>query len=116
MPIGLVIMAVMYMITGILHFIFPKSYLRVTPLFLPYRTFLIYVSGVVEILAGIGLLYSETRNLSIYLITAFLLLFLIVHFNMLRNDKTRAGIPLWLLILRIPIQFVLIWWAWQYFL
>lgn len=116
METGLIIMAVMYMLAGVLHFIFPKSYLRITPLFLPYRLLLVYASGLLEIFSGIGLLFEETRNLSIYVIIAFLILFLLVHINMLRNDKTRAGFPVWALILRIPVQFVLIWWAWQYLL
>ena len=46
-------------------------------------------------------------------VIAMLLVFLIVHINMLFPGN-QLGVSLWILILRIPIQFVLIYWAYQY--
>lgn len=114
--IDLYFMALMYVVAGLFHFIKPKAYLLIMPRFLPYPKALVFWSGVSEILFGIGLLFSETRNLSIIGITAMLLLFLLVHLNMLQGKKEAVGVPKWILILRIPIQFLLIWWALFYWI
>lgn len=111
---GLNSMAIMYIFAGIMHFIKPKAYLRVMPRFLPAHKMLVFLSGIAEIILGAALFFEEVRNLAIIGIVLMLLVFLLVHFNMLRGEKEAAGIPKWILILRIPIQFVLIWWALYY--
>lgn len=107
-------MAAMYIIAGIFHFLKPKAYLRIMPRYLPQPKLLVYLSGTAEILLGIGLFFDETKNLAIYGIILMLLVFLLVHFYMLSSKKAAAGIPVWALILRLPLQFVLIWWAYFY--
>lgn len=111
---GLNGMAIMYIIAGIMHFIKPKAYLRVMPRFLPAHKALVFWSGVAEVLLGVALFFENLRNLAIIGIVLMLLVFFLVHFNMLRGEKEAAGVPKWILILRIPIQFVLIWWALYY--
>ena len=113
-PWHLYIMAALYVFTGLMHFIKPKIYLRIMPPFLPFPKFLVASSGVIEILLGIGLCFSLTKNTSIYSIIIILVLFLVVHFYMLTSRKAAAGLPKWLLILRIPLQFVLMYWAASY--
>lgn len=111
---GLNGMAIMYIIAGIMHFIKPKAYLRVMPRFLPAHKTLVFWSGIAEVLLGVALFFENLRNLAIIGIVLMLLVFFLVHFNMLRSEKEAAGVPKWILILRIPIQFVLIWWALYY--
>lgn len=113
-PWHLLLMAAMYIIAGIFHFVKPKAYLRIMPRYLPSHKMLVYLSGFAEILLGVGLLFEETRTFAIYGIILMLLLFLMVHFYMLSSKKAGAGIPVWLLLLRLPLQFVLIWWAYFY--
>ena len=108
-------MAAIYVFAGIMHFIKPKMYLRIMPRYLPNPKLLVSLSGVAEILLGIGLLFSSTRTISIYGIIAMLAVFLLVHFYMLSGEKASAGIPKWILLLRIPMQFGLMYWAWWYF-
>jgi len=107
-------MAGMYILAGLFHFIKPKAYLRIMPRYLPQHKLLVYLSGVAEVILGVGLLFKETKNLAIYGIIFMLLIFLLVHFYMLSSKKAAAGIPFWALILRLPLQFVLIWWAYFY--
>jgi len=107
-------MAGMYILAGIFHFLKPKAYLRIMPRYLPEHKLLVYLSGAAEVLLGIGLLFEETKALAIYGIILMLLIFLLVHFYMLSSKKAAAGIPVWALILRLPLQFVLIWWAYFY--
>ena len=110
----LILMAAMYVFAGGMHFIKPKAYIKVMPNYIKPRRFLVLLSGCFEILLGIGLLFEETRHLAAIGIILMLIVFLIVHFNMLRGEKFSAGVPRWILILRIPLQFVLIWWAYVY--
>ena len=113
-PWHLYIMAVMYITAGIMHFARPKIYLRILPRYIPSPKLMVALSGLVEILVGLGLCFSFSKVYSVYLIIAMLTVFLLVHFYMLSNEKAGAGMPRWILILRIPIQFVLIYWAYSY--
>ncbi|MDE3741374.1 MauE/DoxX family redox-associated membrane protein [Maribacter polysaccharolyticus] len=113
-PWHLLIMAAMYVIAGIMHFVRPKMYLRIMPAYLPWPKLLVGISGVAEILLGVGLCFSFTKVYAIYLIIAMLTIFFLVHFYMLSSKKAGAGIPRWILILRIPLQFALIYWAYSY--
>ncbi|MBO0324233.1 hypothetical protein J0X14_18125 [Muricauda sp. CAU 1633] len=113
-PWHLYLMAGMYVVAGMAHFIFPKAYLRIMPRYLPNHKLLVFLSGVAEIVLGVGLCFKETRNLSIYGIILMLIVFLLVHFYMLSGEKASAGIPKWILVLRIPLQFGLMYWAYWY--
>lgn len=113
-PWHLYFMALMYITTGICHFIKPKIYLRVMPKYLPSHKFLVYLSGITEILLGVLVCFPLVKNKAIFAIISMLLLFLMVHTYMLSNKKASTGIPKWVLILRIPLQFGLMFWAYYY--
>jgi len=113
-PWHLYLMGAIYIFAGIMHFIKPKVYLRIMPRYLPFHKPLVLLSGVAEILLGVGLFFKETKNLSVYGIIAMLTVFLLVHFYMLSSEKASAGFPKWLLLLRLPIQFALMYWAFMY--
>lgn len=88
--------------------------MRIIPKYLPNHKTLVYLSGIAEILLGIGLCFSVLKTVSIYVIITMLAVFLMVHFYMLSSEKASAGIPKWLLILRLPLQFFLMYWAFIY--
>ncbi|MGB3151985.1 MAG: hypothetical protein WBB27_15110 [Maribacter sp.] len=113
-PWHLYLMAAMYVFAGIMHFIKPKAYLRIMPRYLPSHRTLVFLSGVAEMILGIGICFSFSKNFSIYGIIAMLTVFLLVHFYMLSGEKAAAGIPKWILLLRIPLQFGLMYWAFWY--
>lgn len=113
-PWHLYAMAFMYVFAGIMHFIKPKVYLRIMPRYLPNHKLLVLLSGIAEIALGIGLCIPTLKNASIHGIIAMLTVFLLVHFYMLSEEKASAGIPKWILLLRIPLQIVLIYWAYWY--
>ena len=114
-PWHLYLMAAIYIFAGTMHFIKPKMYLRIMPRYLPNPKLLVILSGIAEILLGIGLCFASTKNLAISGIIVMLLVFLLVHFYMLSSIKAGAGIPRWALLLRIPLQFGLMYWAFWYF-
>lgn len=113
-PWHLYAMAGMYVFAGLMHFIRPKAYMRIMPRYLPSHKTLVYSSGLAEILLGVALCFQPSKDWAIYGIIVMLTLFLLVHFYMLSGKKAAAGIPRWLLVLRIPLQFGLMYWAYWY--
>ncbi|MEZ2414559.1 DoxX family protein [Muriicola sp. E247] len=113
-PWHLYAMAAMYFVAGLMHFVKPKAYMRIMPSYLPYHRELVYLSGAAEIALAIALCIPETKALAIAGIILMLIVFLLVHFYMLRGEKEGAGIPKWILLLRIPLQFGLMYWAFWY--
>ena len=113
-PWDLYLMAGMYVIAGILHFVKPAAYMRIMPRYLPAHKELVYLSGLAEILLGIGLCIPILKDGAIYGILLMLAVFLLVHLYMLSGEKASAGIPRCLLLLRIPLQFGLMYWAYWY--
>ncbi|HAE71692.1 MAG: hypothetical protein KC471_08055 [Flavobacteriaceae bacterium] len=113
---SLYFMASLYILGGIMHYIKPKIYLRIMPQYLPWHKELVFLSGVAEVLCGLGLFWVATRNLALYGIIVLLWVFLLVHFHMLSNKKAAAGVPKWVLIARLPLQFFLMYWAYAFLL
>lgn len=113
-PWHLYLMAIIYIGAGIMHFVRPKMYMRILPSYLPGHKFLVNLSGISEIILGIALFFSVTKDLAIYGIIAMLIFFLPVHVHMLFDKRAAMGLPKWMLIWRIPLQFALMFWAFLY--
>jgi uncharacterized membrane protein len=109
--ISLYVMAAIYVFAGLNHFINPRFYISIMPKFFPMPNLLNQISGIAEIILGIGLLFTASRQLSAYLIIAMLVVFFAVHIPHLITPPKMANGKYWVLILRIPIQFLLIYWA-----
>jgi uncharacterized membrane protein len=109
--ISLYVMSAIYVFAGLNHFINTRFYISIMPKFFPVPNLLNQISGIAEIILGIGLLFTETRQLSAYLIIAMLVVFFAVHISHLIVPPKMANGKYWVLILRIPIQFLLIYWA-----
>ena len=96
---------------GILHFINPKWFTAIVPNILPGSdVFWVIVSGIPEVLCGIGLLLPKTRVLAAKA-TVFLLIILYwANLNMWIYDIELNGntFPLWAHILRGLAQVVMV--------
>ncbi|MFX0557588.1 hypothetical protein ACOCEA_12380 [Maribacter sp. CXY002] len=114
-PWHLYAMSAIYIFAGIMHFVKPKVYLRIMPRYLPNHKAMVLWSGIAEILLGLGLCFPSTKNVAIVGIVTMLFVFLTVHFYMLSGEKAAAGIPKWILLIRIPLQFLLMYWAYHYY-
>lgn len=113
-PWHLYLMAVAYIGAGIMHFIKPGIYKRILPSYLPGHKFLVLFTGLIEIVLGVAICFTATKNIALYLIIAMLVFFLPVHFHMIYNEKAGMGLPKWVLIWRIPFQVALMFWAFIY--
>ncbi len=110
---GLWVMAIMYVLTGVLHFVKPAVYQSIMPPYLPAHRQLVWISGVAEIGLGIALLFPQTRSVAAWGIILLLIAVFPANVYMASADKFRR-IPAWLRWLRLPLQAVLIWWALHY--
>lgn len=111
--LSLYIMAGLYIVAGLFHFVKPKMYEPIIPPYLPNRRALVLISGFFEVAFGLGLLFEETQRLSAWGIILMLLAFLPAHIYMLQSEKFER-IPRWALWVRIPLQFLLMYWAYQF--
>jgi uncharacterized membrane protein len=110
---SLYLMAAGYFGAGIIHLLKPRSYLRMMPPWVPMPMAAVLVSGVLEIVFGLGLLFSATRTQSAWGIILLLIAVFPANVYMLTSGKF-PQIPKSLLMLRLPLQWALIWWAYQY--
>ncbi len=113
-PWHLYLMAGMYIIAGVMHFVKPKVYLPIMPSYIPAHKTMVSLSGVAEITLGILLFFEQTRDIALWGIIAMLIIFFTVHIDMFTNERIKKTIPMWIIILRIPLQFGLIFWAYWY--
>lgn len=111
--ISLVLISVGFIAAGVLHFIRPELYARIIPPFLPFTMALVYISGVAEIVGGVGVLVPSLRAWAGFGLVALLIAVFPANLYMALAPE-RAGLgadPLWLW-LRLPLQLVLIAWVW----
>ena len=105
--------ALLYITTGLLHFIRTELYLRIVPPYIPWPTAMVYISGVAEVLGGLGLLIPNVRRAAAWGLVALLLAVLPANIHMATDhiQVTRSPIPQSLLWARVPLQGILIWWV-----
>ena len=111
------ILAVAIVIVGITHFLKPLEYAKIVPPQLPNPIELVYISGFFEILGGIGLLIpfisvAAAWGLIILFIAVFPAnIYLAAHSDIVIEGIPHSPIMYWV---RLPLQAVLIAWAWWY--
>jgi len=111
-----VILAVSIIVVGVTHFAVPEPYTRIVPPQLPYPLQLVYISGFLEILGGIGLLVPRVSQVAAWGLIALFIAVFPANINMAVNHIKIEHIPdsPWFQAIRLPFQAVLIAWAWWY--
>ena len=111
--IALLALALMFVVAGALHFTSPDFYVSIMPPYLPCLLELVYLSGVLEILGGLGLLVAPIRRVTGYALIALLAAVYLTNIHMALNPGDFAHLASrWALYLRLPVQFVFVAWAW----
>ncbi|RLJ76882.1 DoxX family protein [Pedobacter alluvionis] len=109
--------ALFYVLAGCNHFLSTAVYYVIMPKWLPAHGFLIYFSGVLEIVFGILLLIKKTRKFAAVLIILMLIAFIPAHIYMIQKAPFMLGkilITPFIAWARLPFQLLLIGWAWYY--
>jgi uncharacterized membrane protein len=102
-----------FILIGISHLREPKKFVDIVPPYLPYALFLVYLTGVMEIAGGIGIINPETRVISGRLLATFLIAVFPANIYMWTHDVAFNGTKLTTTqhILRSFIQIFLIFMA-----
>jgi uncharacterized membrane protein len=107
-------MAVLYIAAGISHFVNQRFYKKIMPPWLPWHKELVYISGVLEIILGLLLFPESTRVIASWAIIGLLVSVFPANIQMMLNYRRKQHPYFWLTVLRLPLQLVLIYWAWQF--
>ena len=116
----LLVMGPMYVVAGVFHFLVPELYVQIVPPVFPAPSALVYLSGLAEIAVGIGLLFPRTRRYAAWATIALLVAVFPANVYMATSAVVVEGMPgsgdpsalvRWG---RLPIQAVLILWAFWY--
>jgi len=93
---------------GVLHLHAPTGFVRIMPDYLPWHLQLVYLSGLFEILGGVGLLIPRLiRHASLGLIVLYIAVFPAnVHMAIHHIPFGESPIPTFLLWLRLPLQLI----------
>ena len=99
-----------FILVGIEHFRSPQKFVDIVPNYLPFALFLVYMTGVIEIAGGLGIIYPETREITGRLMVLFLLAVYPANFHMWINDVSFNGTKLTTNghLVRLFVQFLLI--------
>lgn len=115
------VMGGFYVLAGMLHFAAPEFFIQMVPPSLPWHGALVAVSGVAEIALGILVLVPATQTRAAWGIIALLWAVFPANIYMALNDIQLSYRPEWMTQptpaqqwLRLPLQFVLMAWAWWY--
>ncbi len=113
-PWHLYLMAFIYILAGINHFRSPRMYQKIIPPFFPNPKLVNTLSGIAEIILGMALVIPVLSTYAAWGIIALLIAVFPTHIYMYQVEKARMGLPPWVLLLRMPLQLGLIFWAYQY--
>ncbi|MDI1256417.1 MAG: DoxX family protein [Flavobacterium sp.] len=113
-PWHLYLMGAFYFFAGINHFRKPRLYLKIIPPYLPYPKLINAASGLSEIILGIALCIPLLSTIAAWGIIIMLIAIFPANIYMFTNDKARLGLPRWIVLSRLPLQIVLIIWAYCY--
>ncbi len=107
-------MALLYILAGINHFRKPGMYIKIIPPAFKNPKLINILSGAAEIILGILLTLPFTTTIAAWGIIVLLIAVFPANLYMFQNKKAGFGLPRWILFVRLPLQIVLIYWAYQY--
>jgi uncharacterized membrane protein len=111
------LMAAFYIAAGVMHFVSPEAYRPMMPPYLPWHEALIFLSGVAELGLGIAVLFPALRPWAAWGIILLLIaifpanVHIALHNVPVFGAAEGAGVWNWV---RLPVQGLLILWAWWY--
>jgi uncharacterized membrane protein len=108
------LLAAFFVGSGVNHFVSPRFYRAIVPP--PLRDdakLVVDVSGVAEVLAGLGVLLPRTRRAAGVALVALLVAVFPANVYMAREPDRFRRFPRWALFARLPLQPLMMWWAWR---
>jgi uncharacterized membrane protein len=107
------LLSIFYILAGTMHFVIPEFYLKMMPPYIPMHREMVFVSGIAEIILGFGVMGKKTMRYSAWGIIFLLIAVFPANVHAFLNSE-QLDIPKWLLLIRLPLQAALIYWAYQF--
>ena len=111
--LSLIGLSLFFIYFGIDHFINPEFYLSIMPPAFPLHAEAVYISGFFEILGGISVLIAPLRKIAGWGLVALLICVSPANIYMAITPEAFPEISIGLLYLRLPLQFLFIYWAYS---
>jgi uncharacterized membrane protein len=108
------LLCVLFVAAGLNHFVNPAFYLKIMPPYLPWHLFLVYLSGLFEVALGVLLLLPALTRAAAWGLIALLIAVFPANIHMVINPQLYPEINPLALWLRLPLQAVLVAWAYWY--
>ena len=109
-----IIFALLFVGGGVNHFLKPQFYLRMMPSYIPAQGLMVQLSGVLEVVLGVLLLIPQVSQLAAWGLIALLVAVFPANLHMALNADQFSEMPVIGLWIRLPIQGLLIYWAYRY--
>jgi uncharacterized membrane protein len=107
-------LAIFFIGAGVNHFVMPRAYRQIVPPRLGHAaTRLVVVSGLAEIAGGVGVLLPLARRPAGLWLIALLAAVFPANVHMALAPERFRRIPRWALYARLPLQPLMMWWAWE---
>lgn len=115
MTLSVALIGLIFVVGGVMHFLRPRFYLAMMPPWLPAAAALVLVSGVFEILGGIGVLVPATRVIAGWGLIALLFAVFPANVQMLLNARAAhaSASTMAVLVARLPLQALLVYWVFR---
>ena len=114
--VGRAALAIMLIFTGIAHFTMTESMIQMLPEFIPLKKEIVYLTGILEISASIGLLIQRLSKLTSILLIVFFLAILPANIVGSIKQVNFGGMAKGVshLYFRIPLQVLFIFWTYYF--
>lgn len=109
----LFLLSAFFTYAGFHHLFAPDFYVSIMPPWIPGHLALVYISGVFEIMGGIGVLIPRFRALAGLGLVALLVAVYPANLYMAFNPEMFPDIPVTALYVRLALQFVAFYWAYS---
>jgi uncharacterized membrane protein len=108
-------LALFFIVAGTTHLIMPAPYLAIMPPYVPWPAAMVAISGVAEILGGLGVCFRPTRVVAGWGLIALLVAIFPANIQALSTGMVFAGhdLPTWMLWARLPFQPLFIVWIYR---
>jgi len=106
------LLGILFVFAGINHFRDPEFYLKIMPPYIPWHPAMVAISGVAESLLGVAVLFPKIRPLAGWGIIALPVAVLPANVYMYQHPEVFPRIKPEVLLIRLPLQGVMVAWAW----